>query len=84
MTYSSSSLCLQCYASLLQVVFEFSAAAGMAQLAQCLGFDLADPLSSSVKLFAYFLQASGSPVLQAESKLYNPSFSVGKLRKYLV
>jgi hypothetical protein len=42
-------------ASLLQVVFEFTAAAGMAQLTECLSLDLADSLAGHIELLAHFL-----------------------------
>ena len=56
-------------APLLQVVLELAAARGVAQLAQRLGFDLADALARHVELLAHLLERAGAAVLQAEAQL---------------
>src|SRR6185436_18628677 len=65
-------------APLLQVVLELPAAGRVAQLAQRLGLDLADPLAGDVELLADLLERSGTPVLEAEAELEHTTFATGQ------
>ena len=44
---------------LIQEILQLLTPAGMAELAQGFGFDLADPLAGDIKYFAHFLQGAG-------------------------
>src|SRR5439155_6093005 len=57
---------------LLQVVLELPRPRRVAQLAQRLGLDLADPLARDVELLADLLQRPGATVLQPEPQLKDP------------
>src|SRR6187431_3194356 len=50
----------------------------MAQLAQRLGLDLADPLAGDVELLADLFEGPGTPVLQAEPELQDASLAAGQ------
>ena len=50
----------------------------MAQLAQRLRLDLADPLAGDVELLADLLEGPGTPVLQAEPELQHPPLAAGQ------
>ena len=52
---------------LFEEVLELFAAGGVAELAQGLGFDLADALPGNVELPAHLLQGAGLAVVQAEA-----------------
>ena len=56
-----------------------AAAAGMAQLAQCLCLDLADPLAGDVELFADLLQRARPAVLQPVAPLFKKQKSVEEI-----
>ena len=51
----------------IQEIPQFLAAAGVAELAQGLGFDLADAFTGDVELLADLLQRAGASVLNAEA-----------------
>ncbi len=55
-------------ASITRKSLQLLAAAGVAQLAQGLGFDLADALAGDVELLADLLQRAGAAVLEAEAQ----------------
>ena len=57
--------------ALFQEIFQFLTPAGMAQLAQGLGFNLPDPLPGHPEDLAYLLQGSGPAVLQSEAEAQN-------------
>ena len=63
---------------LLQVVLQLAAAGWVAELAQRLGLDLADPLAGDVELLAHFLERSGTPVLETEPELQHPPLASGQ------
>ena len=63
---------------LLQVVLELAAAGRVAELAESLGLDLADPLAGDVELLAHFLQGAGPTVLQSEPELQHPPLATGQ------
>src|SRR3954463_13123463 len=50
----------------------------MAQLAQRLRLDLADPLASHVELLADLLEGPGTPVLETEPELEHASLAAGQ------
>ena len=52
----------------IQEIPQFLAAAGVAELAQGLGFDLADAFTGDVELLADLLQRAGAAILQAEAQ----------------
>lgn len=54
---------------LFQIIFQLSAAAGMAQFPQGFGFDLADTLPGDAEFLSHFLQGSGAAVVKAETEL---------------
>ena len=54
---------------LVQEVLELLAAAGVTELAQRLGFDLADALTRDVELLADLFERAGTAVLDAEAQL---------------
>ena len=54
---------------LVQEILELLAAAGVAQLAQRLGLDLADALARDVELLADLFERTGTAVLNAEAEL---------------
>src|SRR6185436_9649169 len=60
---------------LLEVVLELAAAGRVAQLAQRLGLDLADPLAGDVELLADLLEGPRPAVLEAEPELEHASFA---------
>src|SRR5215213_1870156 len=62
-------------ANLLEVVLELAAAGGVAELAERLGLDLADPFAGDVELLADFLEGPRAPVLEAEAQLEHPSLA---------
>ena len=70
----------------IQKVLQLFAAAGVAQLAQGLGLDLADTLTGNIELLAHFLQRAGAAIRQIEAKalrkLRHPSRSK-KLKDFL-
>ena len=49
----------------------------MAQLAERLGLDLADPLAGDVELLADLLEGPGPPVLEPEAELEDASLAAG-------
>ena len=53
--------------ALTQVVAQLLGPTGMAQLAKCLGFDLADPLASNAEFTTDFLQRTLASVVQPET-----------------
>ena len=53
----------------IQEIPQFLAAAGVAELAQGLGFDLADALARDVELLADLFERAGTAVLDAEAQL---------------
>ena len=55
--------------TLVQKIAKFLAAAGVAQLAQGLGLNLADAFTRDVEFLSDFLKGAGPPVYDAESKL---------------
>ena len=55
--------------ALVQKIAKFLAAAGVAQLAQGLGLNLADAFTRDVEFLSDFLKGAGPPVYDAESKL---------------
>ena len=57
----------------VQEVLQLLAAAGVAELAQRLGLDLADALARDVELLAHFLERAGAAVLDAEAQAAGPS-----------
>src|SRR5262245_30450922 len=63
---------------LLEVILELAAAGRVAQLAQRLGLDLADPLAGDVELLADLLEGPGAPVLEAEAELEHPALAAGE------
>src|SRR6476469_11230863 len=63
---------------LLEVVLELAAPGRVAQLAQRLGLDLADPLASDVELLADLLEGPGTPVLEAEAELEHAPLAAGQ------
>src|SRR6478736_3652555 len=63
---------------LFEVVLELAAAGWVAQLAQRLGLDLADPLAGDVDLLAHLLEGPGTPVLEAEAELEHASLTTGQ------
>src|SRR6476469_1469646 len=63
---------------LLEVVLELAAPGRVAQLAQRLGLDLADPLAGDVELLADLLEGPGTPVLEAEPELQHAPFAAGQ------
>src|SRR4051794_11502363 len=63
---------------LFQVVLELPAPRGMAQLAQRLGLDLADPLAGDVELLADLLEGPGAAVLEAEAELQDAALAAGQ------
>ena len=54
---------------LVQEVLELLAAAGVAQLAQRLGLDLADALARDIELLADLFKCAGTAVLDTEAEL---------------
>ena len=52
----------------IQEIAQLFAAAGVAELAQRLGFDLADTLTGDIELLADLLQRAGAAVLKAEAQ----------------
>src|SRR5512132_4141638 len=66
----------------LQVALELSAAGRVAQLAERLGLDLADPLAGDVELLAHFLEGPGAPVLEAEPELEHAPLAAGERVKH--
>ena len=61
---------------LAQVIAQLFGAAGMAQLAKRLGFNLADALPSDAELTTDFLQRTLASVVQSESKRDDPTFTL--------
>ena len=52
----------------VKVIFELTAAAGMAEFAECLCLNLADTLTGDIELLAYLFQGPGTAVLEAETQ----------------
>ena len=69
---------------LIQVVPQLPAAAWMAQFSEGLCLDLADTLSCDVKLFSYFLECAGAPVVHAEAQAENLLFSLCQCIQHFV
>src|SRR2546427_3730421 len=63
---------------LLQVILELARAGRVAQLAEGLGLDLADPLPGDVELLADLLERSGPAILQAEPELQDAPLPAGQ------
>src|SRR6478735_2888992 len=63
---------------LFEVVLELAASGRVAQLAQRLGLDLADPLAGDVELLADLLEGPGTPVLEAEAELEHAPLATGQ------
>jgi len=55
--------------SLLQVIPQFSASAGVTQLAQHLGFDLPDSLPGYIEFPSYFFQGLAPAILKPKPEL---------------
>ena len=70
-TFSDLMNLLLCFVviGLVQEVLELLAAAGVTELAQRLGFDLADALARDVELLANLFERAGTAVLDAEAQL---------------
>jgi hypothetical protein len=64
--------------NLLQVILQLARTARVAQLAQCLRLDLADPLAGHVELLAHFLEGAGAAVLETEAELEDASLPAGQ------
>src|SRR5205823_5221516 len=69
---------------LIQVVFELAAAAWMAQLAQSLGLDLANTLTSHVKLFTNLFQSATATIVQTKAQLQNLTLTLGQAIKNIL
>ena len=67
---------IRTFAALYQKIPQFAAAAGMAQLSQRLGLDLADTFPRDVERLSHFFQCVRLPILQTETHLQNLSFAV--------
>ena len=67
----------------VQKVLEFLAAAGVAQLAERLGLDLADALARDIEFLADLLKRAGAAVLNAEAQLEDLLFARGQGREYV-
>ena len=62
----------------VQEVLELLAAAGVTELAQRLGFDLADALARDVELLADLFERAGTAVLDAEAQLQDLPLTRGE------
>src|SRR5918912_2447349 len=62
----------------IEVVAQLARAGGVAQLAQRLGLDLADPLAGDAELAADLLQRPLAAVLQPEAQLQHPPLAAGQ------
>ena len=63
---------------LIQIILQLAAAAGMAQLPQSFGLDLADTLSSYIKFLADLFQGMGLSVGEAEAHPQDLLFPAGQ------
>ena len=52
----------------VQIILEAAAAAGMAKLAQCLGFDLTDALACDLELAPDFFERAAATIIEAEAQ----------------
>src|SRR4051794_36623751 len=67
-----------CECELLQVVLELPGPRRVAQLAQRLRLDLADPLAGDVELLADLLEGARAPVFESEAKLEHAPLAAGQ------
>ena len=63
---------------LLEVVLELPAPGRVAELAERLRLDLADPLAGDVELLAHLLEGPGAPVLEPEPELQHAPLAAGQ------
>src|SRR5262245_66695664 len=56
---------------LVQVILEAAAAAGMAEFAERLGFNLSDALTGDLELAANFFQGAAPAIVEAEAQAQN-------------
>src|SRR5437667_2023593 len=63
---------------LVQVVLQLAAAAWVTQLAQSLGFDLANTFTGDVKLFANLFQGAAAAIIKAETQLEHFTLAIGQ------
>src|SRR6185369_15945497 len=64
--------------ALLQIVLQLAAPARVAELAERLRLDLANPLASDVELLAHFLERPRPAVLQPEPELEHAPLATGQ------
>ena len=67
----------------LNIVLQLATAAGVAELGQGLGLDLADTLARDAKLAADFLERTGMSVDKAKAQLDNLALTIGKRVEHL-
>ena len=63
---------------LLQIVLELAAAAGVAQLAECLRLDLADTLAGDVELFANLFERAAAAIVQPKAQPQHLLLALGQ------
>src|SRR6266702_6202508 len=69
---------------LIQVILQLTAAAGMAQLTQSLGLNLANALTSDVKLFANLFQSAAATIIEAKAQLQNLALTLGQTIEHIL
>src|SRR6266699_6090065 len=69
--------------TLIQVILQLAAAAGMAQFAQSLSLNLTNAFASDVELFADFLQCAAAAIIQAEAQLEHFAFALRQAVKHI-
>ncbi len=62
----------------IEEAFQLAAANGMLQLADSLGFDLADAFASDFEDAAYFFEGIGIPIAQTVTEFDDLPFTVGQ------
>ena len=70
--------------TLVQVVLQLAAAAGMAQFAQGLGLNLTDALAGDVELFAHLFQRAAAAIVQAEAQLQHFALALGQAVQHIL
>src|SRR6266567_8932787 len=69
---------------LIQVILELAAAAGMAQLAQGLSFDLANAFAGHMELFAHLFQGTAAAIIQAKAQLQHLALALGQAIEHIL
>src|SRR6266513_5706485 len=69
--------------TLIQVILQLAAAAGMTQFAQSFSLNLTNTLAGNMELFADFFQSTTAAIIQTEAQLEHFTLAVSQAVKYI-